>query len=167
MRYHLGIGSNLGDLEANLSRCRELLRGAGIHITAVSRMYEAEPVGIKNQPWFLNQALAVESRLEPWKLFDKLQNIEKRMGRAPSKVGGPRLIDIDILLAGEQVVDSPQLRIPHPRMTERNFVLVPLEEIAPEVVHPLRKQTILHLRDICGDPSLVRPHFSRDIPRCD
>ncbi len=162
MLYQLGIGSNQGDRAANLSRGQRLLREAGITTQSSSALYETEPVGLKDQPWFLNQVLAVETALLPMPLLEEIKRIEKQMGRTPAPVDGPRLIDIDILLAGDEIVDCIHLQIPHPRLTERKFVLVPLAEIAASTIHPLQQRTIQELKAECPDPSLVRPHFRPD-----
>jgi len=161
MLYHLGIGSNLGDREANLFRCHTLLQEEKTVVISFSALYETEPVGIKEQPWFLNQALAIDSQRLPLELLEEIQSIERRMGRIPTEIGGPRLVDIDILLAGDEVIVHDRLKIPHPRLTERNFVLIPLAEIAPTAIHPLQKRTIQQLKESCSDTSEVRRYFKR------
>jgi len=162
MLYHLGIGSNLREREANLSKCRTLLQEKETVVVSSSALYETEPVGIKEHPWFLNQALAIESKQRPLELLDEIKYIERRMGRISTEIGGPRLIDIDILLAGDEVVVHDRLLIPHPRLTERNFALIPLAEIAPTAIHPLQQQTIQQLKEACSDASVVRPYFKQD-----
>lgn len=155
MRYHLGLGSNLGERKANLERCRELLERENIRIIRMSRLYETEPVGHRDQPWFLNQVLEVETFLDPENLLAKMKTLEREMGRLPGRSGEPRPIDLDILLAGETVLDVPNLSIPHPRLTERRFVLKPLLEIAPDAIHPVSGKSIRRLWDACGDSSKV------------
>ncbi len=139
MRYHLSLGSNIGDGPANLRRAAEELERRGAAIMARSSIYHTEPVDYLEQPWFCNQVLEIETGLTPLDLLAVIRAIEGSMGRVregcPQK--GPRLIDIDILLAGELIIDSPpDLVIPHPRLASRRFVLVPLNEIAPDLVHP-------------------------------
>ena len=142
---YLGLGSNLGNRQANLDQALKLL-GERMNIGKVSSMYDTEFIGKKNQPRCLNLACQVFTRLTPDGLLKLAKGIELRMGRR-SKTGEPRPIDIDILLFGKMVVKSPDLIIPHPLMEEREFVLVPLAEIAPKVVHPLTGLTIKEMRE--------------------
>ena len=116
-------------------------------VLEVSSLYETEPVEVTDQPWFLNCAVAVRTELLPREFLAGILAIEKSMGRVRTQPKGPRVIDIDILLFGQQTVNSAQLTVPHPAMPERRFVLEPLAEIAPDVMHPTRKKTIRQLRD--------------------
>ena len=148
IRVFLGLGSNLGDREKNIKEAVRLLRENGqVEIEKVSSLYETEPVGIKNQPAFLNGVLEIETNLSPRNLLDTLQAIERRLGRKKGRKWGPRLIDLDILLYGDLVMEEEDLKIPHPFLAERSFVLIPLAQIAPAIVHPLSKLTISDLRD--------------------
>jgi 2-amino-4-hydroxy-6-hydroxymethyldihydropteridine diphosphokinase len=136
----LALGSNLGDRERNLESALERLEAGGVRVGARSSIYETAPQEFLEQPWFLNQVLKAETSLFPMQLLRLTQRIESEMGRergAAAIPKGPRLIDIDILLFGRSVIDTPQLVIPHPAMLERRFVLEPLVEIAPELRHPL------------------------------
>jgi 2-amino-4-hydroxy-6-hydroxymethyldihydropteridine diphosphokinase len=135
----LALGSNLGDRERNLASALERLEAGGVRVVARSSIYETAPQEFLDQPWFLNQVLKAETSLFPMQLLRLTQHIERELGRerGPSAIPkGPRLIDIDILLFGHAVIDTPQLVIPHPAMLERRFVLEPLVEIAPELRHP-------------------------------
>lgn len=138
---YLGLGSNLGNREANL---RMALRGLTrlARVKAVSALYETDPLG-PAQPAFLNAVCRIETGLDPLPLLRFLQALEHEIGRRPSgEIQGPRPIDIDILLFDDVVADADEIVIPHPRLHERAFVLVPLAEIAPKLVHPLLGQTI-------------------------
>jgi 2-amino-4-hydroxy-6-hydroxymethyldihydropteridine diphosphokinase len=150
----LGLGGNLGDRESFLRRCRDLLERSAIRILRGSSVYETEPIGPRQQPWFLNQVVEVETELGPQELLDAVKSIEAEMGRVPGPAGGPRVIDIDILLAGDRTLDTGRLQVPHPRLVQRNFVLVPLSEIAPEAVHPGLGKTIRELRAECRDTAV-------------
>ncbi|MBI2936164.1 MAG: 2-amino-4-hydroxy-6-hydroxymethyldihydropteridine diphosphokinase, partial [Chloroflexi bacterium] len=141
----LGLGSNLGDREANLLRALKLLMAKGAKIVAVSPLFDTEPVGYLNQPRFLNAACQAETNLDPPGLLRQVQVVEAEMGRTPSFPNAPRIIDIDILFYGDQIVSSSELEIPHPRLAQRAFVLVPLASIAPGFVHPLSKRTVRDL----------------------
>ncbi len=145
---YLGLGSNLGHRAGNLRRAVQLL-GRVIEVSAVSPMYRTPPWGVTEQPDFLNMCVAGESALDPAALLLAVKAIEQQMGREQTVRWGPRLIDIDILLAGDQIieteVDGRTLTIPHPRIAERAFVLMPLAAIAPDVVHPTHQQTIISL----------------------
>jgi 2-amino-4-hydroxy-6-hydroxymethyldihydropteridine diphosphokinase len=145
MRYYLCLGSNLGDREKNLESAAALLMEAGIRIVSASSLYETEPVGISTEAWFYNQVLEVKTRFNPEELLRLLKRIEEQLGRVHSECSSSRSIDIDILLAGERAVNSRNLKIPHPRMVERNFVLMPLAEIAPDVKHPVLDENIKDL----------------------
>ena len=138
---YLSVGSNLGNREQNL---KEAVRRASTlgRVVAVSSFYETEPVEVTDQPWFLNCVLALETTAEPAQLMRELLRIEHEMGRQRLVKKGPRSIDIDILLFGNAVVNTPDLSIPHPEMTRRRFVLEPLAEIAPDLLHPVSQKTV-------------------------
>jgi 2-amino-4-hydroxy-6-hydroxymethyldihydropteridine diphosphokinase len=134
---YIGIGSNLGDRKANCMRAIELLAEKGIVVRKESSLYETDPWGDKNQPKFLNMAIEIETELKPRDLLGILAGIEKELGRKKSHKWGPRIIDLDILLYNSIIIDQDDLKIPHPFMHKRDFVLKPLYEIAPDVKHPV------------------------------
>jgi 2-amino-4-hydroxy-6-hydroxymethyldihydropteridine diphosphokinase len=137
---YLGLGSNLGNRQDNLDQALKLL-GQRMQIGKISAIYDTAPIGNVNQPHFLNLACEVRTRLTPEGLLALAKGIEGKMGRR-GKSGEPRVIDVDILLYGDQVVKLPELEIPHQKMGERQFVMVPLAEIAPDAVHPVTKKKI-------------------------
>jgi len=128
---------------------------SGVHPGRVSSLFETEPVGFRDQPWFLNRVVEVQTALPPEALLKCCLEIEIGHGRIRDVKNGPRTLDLDILLYGDVILSSPYLTIPHPRMTDRKFVLEPLAEIAPEVYHPLLKKSIRSLLAQCPDPSAV------------
>jgi 2-amino-4-hydroxy-6-hydroxymethyldihydropteridine diphosphokinase len=156
--YHiyLGLGTNLGQREENLEQA---LKGMAevVQVTAVSPMYETEAWGLTDQPDFLNICLCGETALAPFALLDFLKKLELNLGRTPTKRWGPRLIDIDILLYEELIVRSATLDVPHKGMADRATVLVPLADIAPDLVHPLTGKTVSELLDSV-DTTGVRPY---------
>lgn len=152
---YLSLGSNLGPREAHLRDALDRLRAIG-RVTAISSLYETEPVEFTDQPWFLNCAAALETDQTLQQLMISILRIEEIMGRQRVQTKGPRLIDIDILLFGDVVLNSPQVTIPHPAMHERRFVLEPLAEIAPNVCHPVLNKTVLELRDALLSGQMVR-----------
>lgn len=152
---YLSLGSNVGDREAQLRDARARLATVG-RVVAVSSVYETEPVEFTEQPWFLNCALALETSKTPRQLMGAILRIEEEMGRRRVQKKGPRSVDIDILLFDDTVTDSAELTIPHPAMHRRRFVLEPLAEIAPEVLHPVLKKTIRELRDVLPPGQVVR-----------
>jgi 2-amino-4-hydroxy-6-hydroxymethyldihydropteridine diphosphokinase len=158
---YLSIGSNLGDRETNLCRAIEGLTQSGIAVRRVSAIFETEPVGYVNQPWFLNMAVEAETILAPRNLLGICLQVEAGQGRVRSFPGAPRTLDVDILLYGNLILDEPGLQIPHPRMTQRRFVLEPLVQIAAEVMHPAVKRTIASLMASCPDTSVVKHYTSR------
>lgn len=154
-RIFLGLGSNLGDREKNINLALEKLGQVG-KVHKVSSLYETEPVGYKDQPWFLNLVAEFETKLSPQELLRAGKAIEKELGREPGPRFGPRPIDLDILLYDNLVLGIPELTIPHPRLAERAFVLIPLAEIAPEVLHPVLKKTVRELREVLPTGEEVR-----------
>ena len=141
---YLSLGSNLGDRARNLEDAIERLRTLG-EVAAISGYYETEPVGLAQQPWFLNCAVALRTQLMPRQLLSAVMRIEQALGRKRRVLKGPRTIDIDILLFGSSVIDVPALTVPHPAMHERRFVLQPLAEIAPAARHPVLRRTAREL----------------------
>jgi 2-amino-4-hydroxy-6-hydroxymethyldihydropteridine diphosphokinase len=152
----LSLGSNVGDREANLRAAFVALEDAGVRVRRVSSLYETEPVDFLEQPWFLNCVLEGETDAPAQTLLKALRRIEARMGSKKLVPKGPRLLDVDILLYGDETVDTPELQVPHPRMTERRFVLEPLAEIAPELRHPSWSGTVSDLLARTQDRSEVR-----------
>ncbi|HVB99570.1 MAG TPA: 2-amino-4-hydroxy-6-hydroxymethyldihydropteridine diphosphokinase [Candidatus Dormibacteraeota bacterium] len=153
---YLSLGSNLGDRARQIARAVEALAGAGVRPLRESSLYLTEPVGGPDQRAFLNGVLEAETRWMPRELLRHLQQVEWSLGRRRMVSQGPRAIDIDILFYGASVVRSRELTIPHPRIAERRFVLVPLSEIAPTLRHPVLHQTAAELLAASGDRSMVR-----------
>ena len=144
---YIALGSNLGDKEKNLRRAIMLLMQQGIDVEKVSSFISTEPYGVTDQPRFLNAVCRVRTLLTPLALLDVLLATELAMGRVRLRHWGERNIDLDLLLYEDVVMDVPRLHLPHPDMQNRDFVLLPLAEIAPELVHPTLKRTIQDLKD--------------------
>ena len=161
---YLGLGTNLGDRAANLQAAviglaKELV------ITAVSPLYQTAPWGVTDQPDFINMCLAAETELSAIELLTFIKDLEVEIGRLPSKRWGPRLIDIDLLFYANQILETENLKIPHPELAERAFVLCPLADIAPNFVHPVLRQTIAALAAKVGDEGIrpFAPKFSLEM----
>ncbi len=153
--YYLLLGSNLGDsIQIIRNTLEKISKDLGT-ISVQSSFYETQPWGKTDQPNFINMAIALDSQLTPEQLFEKLKNMEVEAGRIPSEKWGPRALDIDILYAGDTIIESDNLIIPHKGIYERNFVLIPLMEIAGEFEDPVKKITIDDIYDQCNDTSEV------------
>jgi len=155
-QIYLSLGSNLGDRPANLERAIAALPDAGVRVLRCSTLYETEPVDFLAQPWFLNCVVEGETSLGPGELLRALQGIENLLGSKKLVPRGPRLIDLDILFYGASVIDTQEVQIPHPRMSRRRFVLVPLAELAPGLRHPVLGATIAEMLAATEDNSAVR-----------
>ena len=141
---YIGIGSNLGDKEKNIRKSIELLKEK-CKVLKISHLYKTEPVGYKNQDWFLNCAVKAKTSLKPMELLLFLQSIEKQLKRVKTIKNGPRTIDLDILFYGDKIIKEKGLTVPHPRLHKRLFVLKPLNEMCPNFLHPLLKSSVREL----------------------
>src|SRR5258705_9371044 len=157
---YLSLGSNVGERKENLRAAIRALRDAGVRVTRVSSFYETEPVDFLEQAWFLNCAVEGETEVPALELLRALRGIELRTGSKKLVVKGPRLFDMDILLYGTEMIDTPELQVPHPRMHLRRFVLVPLAEIAAGTLHPPLKKDGKKMREGKPDRSTVRRFVS-------
>lgn len=152
---YISAGSNIGSRETNLDFGARRLGERG-KILRTSSFFETEPVGYADQPWFLNQVFELETALPPHELLAWCNEIERDGGRVRTFANAPRPLDLDILLYGDRIISEPDLVVPHPRMTERRFVLEPLAEIVPDLLHPIEKKTIRELLANCPDTAAVR-----------
>lgn len=139
---YLSLGSNLGDRERHLASALARLSAPDLSVTRVSSVYETEPRDLPNQPRFLNLVAAIETSLLPMQLLRRAGRVELELGRKRTIANGPRIIDIDILAFGRFIIDTPKLRVPHPRLRERRFMLEPLAELEPEWRHPATKESV-------------------------
>lgn len=144
-KVYLSLGSNLGNREQMLQDAIAAMNTSDIRVVRVSSVYETEPMDVRNQPWFLNVVVEIETELFPLVLLSRLNKIERQLGRKRVMVKGPRSIDIDILLFEKFIIDTDVLTVPHPRMTERRFVLEPMVELSPELRHPANRRTMREL----------------------
>jgi 2-amino-4-hydroxy-6-hydroxymethyldihydropteridine diphosphokinase len=150
LKVYLGIGSNLGERRKNIEEAISLLMESdSIRVKKISSLIETEPEGVREQPFFLNGVVEIETELSPSLLLKCLKSIEKELGRKDTKRWGPRIIDLDILLYGDLIIADDNLKIPHPLLTERNFVLTPLREIAPDAIHPVLGKKIQAISQKC------------------
>jgi len=153
---YIGIGSNLGDA---LQNCRDavhrLSQIRATQLTGASSFYKSEPVGIENQDWFVNAVVEIKTGLTPNELLHALQGIENAMGRKREIKGGPRIIDLDFLFYGQDIIDEPNLQVPHPEIHQRRFVLEPLNEVASYFIHPVFGVSVRGLKDRLKDRKIV------------
>lgn len=159
---YLGLGANIGDRRRNLETALKLL-SENVQIVKASSLYDTEPVGEINQPLFLNMVCEVKTTQTPAELLALVKGIETKMGRKRARRNAPRIIDIDILFYNNQVIDTLEVVIPHPRLTERAFVLVPMSEIAPRFIHPVTGKTIEELlKMVTGKEGVIKLEGSAD-----
>jgi 2-amino-4-hydroxy-6-hydroxymethyldihydropteridine diphosphokinase len=163
-RAYLSLGSNLGNREDALQQAIHRLDAPDLRILRASSVYETEPMDFRNQGWFLNLVVEIETELFPRQLLARVAKVEKEMGRKRVIAKGPRVIDIDILLYGNFVVAMPALEIPHPRMAERRFVLEPLAELAPDLRHPVTRRSVHEMLSGTAGQIARRVAFSPRLP---
>jgi 2-amino-4-hydroxy-6-hydroxymethyldihydropteridine diphosphokinase len=158
MKTYIGLGANLGEREAQIRLALDdLARLPSSQLVRASSLYDSEPVGDADQPNFLNAVAEVETELTARQLLWNLLLIERRLGRTRSRRWGPRTIDLDLLLYGPLIIDEPELQVPHPELTRRSFVLVPLVELDPLLVHPVTGETLItHLTSLKTRPPVKR-----------
>ena len=155
-QVYLSLGGNLGDRLSNLTNAIQLMKERIGEILQESTIYETKAWGDIHQPDYLNMVLVLRTNLKPEELLDETQKIENELGRKRSEKWGARTIDIDILFINHQIINTERLKVPHPLMSERKFVLLPLEEIAPEFIHPIFKTSIKTLTSNCEDTLEVK-----------
>ena len=153
---YLSLGSNMGDRAAMLRRAIESLPGAGVEVIRASSVYETEPMELREQNWFLNMVVECRTGLFPLQLMRRLKKIEASLGRKRTVPKGPRNIDIDVILYGRAVVQTPALEVPHPRFRERRFVLGPLAELAPDLRDPVTGRTMADLLESTAGQNVRR-----------
>lgn len=146
-KIFLGLGSNVGDRRATLERGIEALNAPDLRILRVSPIYETEPQGLRGQEWFLNLAVEAETSLFPRQLLQRIRRVEREFGRKRSVPNGPRTLDIDILFFGRSVIQTAELQVPHPRYSERRFVLAPMADLAPDWRDPMSGKNMRYLLD--------------------
>jgi 2-amino-4-hydroxy-6-hydroxymethyldihydropteridine diphosphokinase len=154
---YLSLGSNIGDRAANLAAAIAAVEHSGIRVLRQSSTYETEPVDFLEQDWFLNSVVEAETSLSPEALLSALQHVERSLGSHKLIPRGPRSLDIDILLYGAEIIRTPGLEVPHPRLPNRRFVLVPLAQLAPRLIHPVLHTTIAEL--LAATPDRSQVHF--------
>lgn len=147
----ISLGSNVGDRHANIVKAKKLLEDREVKVEKASSIYESEPVGFTGQDEFLNQILVVETSQKPKELLETCLGVERTMGRIRTVKNGPRLIDIDLLFYRDEIISEETLLLPHPRIAERRFILLPLSEVLPDQDHPMMGETITELLETCDD----------------
>lgn len=154
-RVFLLLGSNLGDSRQTLSRAVQAIDQSIGNVVAQSPLYQSSAWGLESQPDFLNQAVLINTTLPAASLLDQIKELERQLGRTDTVHWGPRIIDIDILLYGEQIIQTDRLTVPHAQLTARRFALQPLSDLAATMVHPVHRLTIRQLLDVCQDQGVV------------
>ncbi len=163
MIVHIGIGSNLGERLQNCQNALGFLKEKGLILRKLSSYYETEPWGVTGQPAFINATMEAETFLPPDELLHVLKDIEEIMGRTKNIKWGPRIIDLDILFYGDEIIQTEPLNIPHPLLHERDFVLLPLDEICPDKIHPIIGKTIRQLKeDLQNDKDIKHKEQKQD-----
>jgi len=154
----LGLGSNVGDRERNIVEAVARLERRGFQVARRSALYLTEPVALLPQGWFVNAVVSGTTSLSPEQLLREGLEVERELGRVRDRHHGPRTMDVDLLVFGDTILDTPDLVLPHPRLHERRFVLVPLHDVAPGLRHPVLEKTVAELLRDCPDTSAVNRH---------